>query len=736
MTNFFRSGRMHALLLGLSFSLFAVAQRNCGSMDYLDQQIQADPDRAARLQEIESFTQTWIEEHGAEDRAVVTIPVVFHVVYANSAQNITDAKVQAQIAQLNADFARLNSDANQTPAVFAALGANTEVQFCLAQRDPSGAATNGIVRRSTTVSSFSVNDAVKYTANGGSNAWPRDSYLNIWSCNLGSSLLGYAQFPGGAAATDGVVVLYSSIGSLASPGTASPFHYGRTLTHEVGHWLNLRHIWGDATCGSDLVSDTPTHNTSNGGCPTYPHYSTCSGAPIEMTSNYMDYTNDGCMNIFTTGQKTRMQALFGTGGSRVSLANSLGCVPPNGGTCAVPAGLASSNITSSSATVSWGAASGAVSYNLQYKTSAATTWTTVNTASTSYGISGLASSTTYNYQVQNVCTASSSAFSSAGSFTTSATGGTCSTPTGLASSSITSTTATVSWSAVSGAVSYNLQYKLASSGTWTTQNFTGTAVNFTGLTASTSYNAQVQAVCSSESSAYSSAITFTTSGTGCTDTWESNNSTSTAKTIGVNTDIQALISSTTDVDWFKFNNTSSQPRIRINLTNLPADYDVRLYRGTTTLIATAQLGGTSSEQIIHNTSTVATYYVRVYGYNGANSTTQCYNLRANISASNWREGVLDEEVLDLEAEEASGLMGLFPNPASDKVMLDYLGEHDGTIQVQLFDAMGRQVLNVQESVVEGPATYGLPLPELSKGMYVLHIIDGEHRYQQRLLIEQ
>ncbi|MBK6830268.1 MAG: hypothetical protein IPG92_05720 [Flavobacteriales bacterium] len=195
MTNFFRSGRMHALLFGLSFSLFAVAQRNCGSMDYLDQQIQADPDRAARLQEIESFTQTWIEEHGAEDRAVVTIPVVFHVVYANSAQNITDAKVQAQIAQLNADFARLNSDANQTPAVFAALGANTEVQFCLAQRDPNGAATTGIVRRSTTVSSFSGNDAVKYTANGGSNAWPRDSYLNIWSCNLGSSLLGYAQFP-------------------------------------------------------------------------------------------------------------------------------------------------------------------------------------------------------------------------------------------------------------------------------------------------------------------------------------------------------------------------------------------------------------------------------------------------------------------------------------------------------------------------------------------------------------
>lgn len=735
MKHILRAVRIHALVLGVFLVVAANAQRNCGSMDYLQEQISADPDRAASLEGIEAFTEQWIAGHGSEDRAVVTIPVVFHVVWRTTAENITDAKVQAQIAQLNADFARLNSDANQTPSIFTGVAANTEVQFCLAQRDPNGAASTGIVRRQTTTTNFSSNDAVKYTSSGGSSAWPRDSYLNIWSCNLGSSLLGYAQFPGGAAATDGVVVLYSSVGSLTSPGTAAPFHYGRTLTHEVGHWLNLRHIWGDATCGSDLVSDTPTHNTSNNGCPTYPHYSTCSGTPVEMTSNYMDYSNDGCMNIFTQGQKTRMQALFGAGGSRVALLSSLGCVAPGGGTCAVPSGLGSSSITSSSATVSWGAVSGATSYNLQYKTAASSTWTTVNTASTSYGLSGLAASTTYNYQVQAVCSSGSSAYSSASSFTTGATGGTCNTPTGLAASAITSTTATVSWSAVSGAVSYNLQYKLSTSGTWSTYNTTGTAVNFTGLTASTSYNVQVQAVCSSSSSAYSGAITFTTTGGGCTDTWESNNSSSTAKTIGVNTDIQALISSTTDIDWFKFNNTSSQPRIRINLTNLPADYDIRLYRGTTTLIATAQLGGTSSEQIIHNTSTVATYYLRVYGYNGAYSTTQCYNLRANISATNWREGVLDDAI-ELEPVEASGLMGVYPNPATDKVMIDYLANGEGVIQMQLFDAMGRQVVMAQESTVEGPATYGLPLPALSNGMYVLHIIDGEKRYQQRLMIEQ
>ena len=530
-----------------------------------------------------------------------------------------------------------------------------------------------------------------------------------------------------------MVILYSSVGSLTNPGTASPYHYGRTLTHEVGHWLNLRHIWGDANCGSDLVSDTPTQQTSNFGCPSYPHTTCSNGSNGDMFMNYMDYTDDACMNIFTGGQKTRMQALFGTGGSRLSLVSSLGCVPPSGGTCAVPAGLASSSVTSSGATVSWGAASGAVSYNVQYTPTGGST-TTVNTTSTSYAISGLAASTTYSYQVQTVCAASSSAYSAASSFATTAAGGTCGTPTGLAASSITSSTATVSWTAVSGAVSYNLQYKLASSGTWTTYNTTGTAVNFTSLTAATSYNAQVQAVCSSASSAYTTAITFTTSAAGCTDTWESNNSSSTAKTISVNTDITALIGSTTDVDWFKFANTSSQPRIRINLSNLAGDYDVKLYRGTSTQVGISQNGGTTAEQIILNTSTVATYYIRVYGYNGAYSTTQCYNLRANISATNFREGQFDESAVVENVE--NGLMNIYPNPARDKVMLDYLAAGDGQIEVQLLDAMGRTVLSTQQSVVEGPATYGLALPTLAKGMYVLTITDGDQRYQQRLMIEQ
>lgn len=134
--------------------------------------------------------------------------------------------------------------------------------------------------------------------------------------------MGYAQFPGGSASTDGVVIgpqyfgnkAYMPAGSTAY--LAAPYDKGRTATHEIGHWMNLRHIWGDATCGSDQVSDTPSHNTANYGCPEANHKSTCAGAPVEMTMNYMDYTDDACMYMFSAGQKNRTRALFTATGPR------------------------------------------------------------------------------------------------------------------------------------------------------------------------------------------------------------------------------------------------------------------------------------------------------------------------------------------------------------------------------------------------------------------------------------
>jgi hypothetical protein len=157
---------------------------------------------------------------------------------------------------------------------------------------------------------------MKIASQGGIAPTTPTTRMNLWACTIGGGILGYAQFPGGSSSTDGVVIDSKYLGNT---GTAVyPFNLGRTATHEVGHWMNLRHIWGDATCGSDLVSDTPTHNAANSGVPAYPHYSTCSGNPVEMTMNYMDYTDDRGMYMFSNGQKSRMAAVFVSGGSRAS----------------------------------------------------------------------------------------------------------------------------------------------------------------------------------------------------------------------------------------------------------------------------------------------------------------------------------------------------------------------------------------------------------------------------------
>ena len=413
------------IFLSLLFCYSAFAQqRICGSYDVLQQQLASDPALKERMQQIENQTAAYLASHpNGSGRTLVTIPVVFHVVYSTTAMNLSDAQCQAQLNQLNLDYARLNTDASSTPAAFTGVAANTNIQFCMAQRTPAGVATTGVERRNTTVASWTTNDNVKHYSSGGLDAWDATKYLNIWSCNLGSGLLGYAQFPGGSASTDGVVLLYSSIGSMLSPGTATPYQLGRTATHEVGHWLNLYHIWGDdgsACSGTDNVSDTPNQGPENYGCPVFPHTDACSPAsPGVMFMNYMDYTDDACMNMFTSGQSSRMAALFGTGGARVGLLTSLGCQAVTGGSCGTPTGLTATSITTTSATLGWTAVTGAVSYNVQYKLSTSGTWTTTTSTTNSKVLTGLSAASTYNYQIQAVCT-NAGAYSAVASFTTAA----------------------------------------------------------------------------------------------------------------------------------------------------------------------------------------------------------------------------------------------------------------------------------------------------------------------------
>lgn len=302
-----------ALLL---VSIFSQAQRNCGSMDYLELQLQNDPKRSAKLEAIERHTEEIMSSGIRAVNGVINIPVVVHVVYNTTAENVSTAQIMSQIDVLNADFRRMNSDADNVWS----QAADSEVSFCLATVDPSGAATTGITRTSTSTTAFGTNDQVKFNSSGGKDAWPSSQYLNLWVCDISGGILGYAQFPGGASSTDGVVIDYQYFGTT---GTATaPFNLGRTATHEVGHWLNLRHIWGDGGCSvDDFVTDTPGSDAANYGCP-LGHVS-CS--TTDMVQNYMDYTDDACMNLFTSGQKTRMRALFEPGGARASLLTSAAC---------------------------------------------------------------------------------------------------------------------------------------------------------------------------------------------------------------------------------------------------------------------------------------------------------------------------------------------------------------------------------------------------------------------------
>ena len=298
-----------------------------------------DPEYAQSRREIESFTRYYIRHNARAGlrTGVVRIPVVVHVVYNTATQNISDAQIQSQIDVLNEDYRRLNTDVSSVPGVFAPLTADARIEFHLAVRDPDCNPTTGITRTSTSLTNFTYDwtqagtpagEPVKFASSGGHDAWPRDKYLNIWVCKL-SGYLGYAQFPADPwPATDGVVINYDAFGTTGT--AAAPYNLGRSATHEIGHWLNLLHIWGDdsgACSGSDQVADTPNQGDSNSGCPSFPRISCSNGPNGDMFMNYMDYTNDACMFMFTAGQVARMDAALATS-PRSGLLGSDGLIPP------------------------------------------------------------------------------------------------------------------------------------------------------------------------------------------------------------------------------------------------------------------------------------------------------------------------------------------------------------------------------------------------------------------------
>ncbi len=306
--------------LFISTSIFAQTEptvRTCGTMEHMEYLKQQNPGLEQELKEYNQTLDQWIAQHpqGSQSRAIRTIPIVFHIVYNTTAQNISDEQILSQLKAVNEDFSRTNADASQTPAGFKSIAGNPNIQFCMAQRDPSGKATNGIVRVKTANSTgFTDDDAVKFTSQGGSDAWDVTKYYNIWVCNFeDSKLLGYGEFPKATASkTFGYVGTYKYTGTTSN--VKPPFNKGRTTTHEMGHCFNLYHIWGDdegACTGSDQCADTPNQADASSGKPTYPLIDACATkSPGAMFMNYMDYSDDDAMNMFTVGQVARMDAVI------------------------------------------------------------------------------------------------------------------------------------------------------------------------------------------------------------------------------------------------------------------------------------------------------------------------------------------------------------------------------------------------------------------------------------------
>ncbi len=296
----------YILLFGTSIPVLA---QPCSQASYLEQLLRIQPEMQAKIQLHEKIIANFDLSQTSEERNVYLIPIVVHVVYENDAENISESQIRSQIEILNLDFRKKNYDVTFIPDVFTNISTDIGIEFCLANIDPQGKKSSGITRTKTEFSnigsSFALGNRrrIYYSDLGGEDVWDTQKYLNIWVCSIGGGTLGLALGTLANAKEDGVLVDYQAFGTN---GTAkAPYSLGRTCTHEIGHFFNLKHLWGDTeNCtGDDLVADTPTQSAPYFGCPTYPQES-CGTSNMFM--NFMDYTDDSCRKIFTKGQKNRV----------------------------------------------------------------------------------------------------------------------------------------------------------------------------------------------------------------------------------------------------------------------------------------------------------------------------------------------------------------------------------------------------------------------------------------------
>jgi hypothetical protein len=638
---------MIALLISMFLPGLSSGQEFCVTMEHLQQLIAKDPSIEQKMQAFEEDLQKFLIEQGSQLKAtngVVTLPVVFHIIYNTEAENIPDLRIAEQMEALNRDYSARTNHGSMGPFP-PSLMANCEIQFCLAKRDPWGNPTKGIERRETTVSVFPADNSVKYLATGGLDAWDPNKYMNIWVCNM-EGLLNYAQFPGsGINSTYGVVDDYMCVGFT----NAQPLYdLGAVPTHELGHCFDCRHIWGDdqtACTGSDLCLDTP-----NQAGPIYDPVCGVGGtltdacspnAPGIMYMNFMDYSRDMYKINFTPNQKVRMQALFNSKrGPLYQLTMSNGCIP---------------------------------------------------------------------------------------------TGTYCDAPINLIESYIGENTATLDWDAVSGAASYNVQY-MAKDGSWITNTTTSNHYTLEGLLSGTNYIWRIQTVCSgSIKSTFSTIMSFTTEGF-CPylNTYEPNETMATAAQIGTNTEVKAGIPEIVDHDWYKFSNNGASKKIKVQLYNLPADYDLVLYNSAGIVVGESHNPGTTAEKVIYNTGKVGTYYIHVYGVSGAASSQDCYSLKALLSAVNYTS---QTDGTNPDEAETPVLFRVYPNPVHGILEVEYNSVSDGLLDLRIFNMLGSTIAGSKNIIQKGLNHYTLDVSALPKGIFLLELNNGWERKIVKLVVD-